>query len=108
MIYHLLLEYADDAGLVDVNIQEASTRISSIATGSREDAAMEISIPKTKAMHIHKKVRVSDTTEEDIASLGFKHICPECERDFPTKRGLSIHQGRWCDGGKLLDPAKAH
>ena len=50
------LEYADDAGLLDENVQDASERISSIAAGSREDAAMEISIPKTKALHIHKKV----------------------------------------------------
>ena len=100
------LEYADDAGLVDVNIQEASTRISSIAKGSREDAAMTISIPKTKVMHVHKKARVSATTEEEIASLDFKHICPDCERDFPTKRGLSVHKGRWCDGGKTLRSRK--
>ena len=51
-------------------------------------------------MHIHKRVKVSETTEEEIASMGFEHICPDCERDFPTKRGLAIHRGRWCDGGK--------
>ena len=34
------LEYADDAGLLDVNIQEPSTRVTKIATGSRNDAAM--------------------------------------------------------------------
>ena len=61
---------------------------------------MEISIPKTKAMHIHKKTRVSETTEDEIAAMGFKFVCPNCSRDFPTKRGCAIHQGRWCDGGK--------
>ena len=44
--------------------------------------------------------------EEDIASMGFKHICPECQRDFPTKRGLAIHIGRWCDGGKTIRSRK--
>ena len=29
------------------------------AAGSRTDAAMDISIPKTKAMHTHKRVAVS-------------------------------------------------
>ena len=58
------LEYADDAGLLDENAEQASTRVTSIATGSKEDAAMEISIPKTKAMHIHKRVKVSETTEQ--------------------------------------------
>ena len=94
------LEYADDAGLLDETAEQASTRLTSIATGSRSDAAMEIFIPKTKAMHIHRKTRVSETTEEDIAAMGFTNICPNCQRDFPTKRGLAVHQGRWCDGGK--------
>ena len=67
---------------------------------------MEISIPKTKALHIHKKIRVPETTDDDIASMGFKHICPSCERDFPNKRGLAIHQGRWCDGGKTVRSRK--
>ena len=100
------LEYADDAGLADADVITASTRVSAIAAGSRKDAAMEISIPKTKTMHIHKRFRVPETTEEDIASMGFKHICPECQRDFPNKRGLAIHIGRWCDGGKTIRSRK--
>jgi len=66
---------------------------------------MEISIPKTKAMHIHKRVRVSKTETEEIAALKLKFVCPDCTRDFPTKHGLSIHKGRkWCLG----DPLKAN
>ena len=98
------LEYADDAALLDQNVQAASRRISSIAAGSRTDAAMEISIPKTKVMHIHPRVRVSKTEPEEIAALKLKHICPACTRDFPTKRGLSIHQARWC----LVSPSEAN
>ena len=98
------LEYADDAGLLDTNVQKASERVSAIAIGSRDDAAMDISIPKTKAMHVHKKVRVSKTETEEIAALKLKYVCPECTRDFPTKRGLSIHQTRWC----LHDPSNAN
>jgi hypothetical protein len=93
------LEYADDAGLLDSNAQQASDRISKIAEGSRSDAAMEISIVKTKAMHVHKKVPVSDTTEDEICNLNLKYKCPNCHKDYPTKRGLAVHQGRWCDGG---------
>ena len=100
------LEYADDAALADVDVSSASTRISAIAVGSRKDASMEISIPKTKAMHIHKRFSVPETTEEDIASMGFLHTCPECQRDFPSKRGLAIHIGRWCDGGKTIRSRK--
>ena len=93
------LEYADDAGLLDKSAEVATPRVTTIAQGSRSDAAMEISVPKTKAMHIHEKARVSETTEEEIAAMKFEHICPNCSRDFPTKRGLAVHQGRWCDNG---------
>ena len=96
------LEYSDDAGLVDVNFHESSTRVTKIATGSRNDSAMEISIPKIKAMHIHKKIRVSETTDDYIASLCFENICHDCQRDFPTKRGLAVHRRRWWDGGKTV------
>ena len=98
------LEYADDASLLDANVQAASRRISSIAAGSRSDAAMEISIPKSKAMHIHPRVRVSKTETGEIAALNLKFACPKCTRDFPTKRGLSIHQARWC----LQAPSEAN
>ena len=57
-------------------------------------------------MHIHKRVRVSEKTDVEIASMGFEHICPECQRDFPTKLGLAIHIGRWCDGGKTVRSRK--
>ena len=89
-----------------VNVKSASKRLSAIAEGSRNDAAMVISIPKTKAMHIHKKVRVSETKEDEIAAMNFHSVCPDCARPFPTKRGLAIHQGRWCDGGKTIRSRK--
>ena len=49
---------------------------------------MVIHLPKTKVMHVHKKRRVEKKTEEEIAEIGLKHVCPEYARDFPTKRGL--------------------
>ena len=94
------LAYADDAGFLDNNTNEASPRLTAISCGSREEAAMDISVPKTKAMHIHKTIEVSDTTESEVISLKLKHKCPDCERSFPSKRGMKIHLKRWCDGGK--------
>ena len=38
------LEYADDAGLIDSNAEQATARISTISEGSRTDATMDISI----------------------------------------------------------------
>ena len=107
------LEYADDAGFLDDGIDMSSARLTSVSRGSREEAAMVISVPKTKAMHIHKTVSVSDTTEDEILALKLPYKCPECERSFPTKRGMNIHLKRWCDGsnsqrsrkGSLADKA---
>ncbi len=67
---------------------------------------MVISIAKTKVMHIHRKTRVTATLESEIAALHLKHKCADCGRDFPTARGLSIHRGRWCDGGRTLRSCK--
>ena len=53
------LEYADDAGLLDDNAQDASQRVTAISCGSKRDASMVISLAKTKAMHIHRKMRVT-------------------------------------------------
>ena len=49
------LEYADDAALIDENVEQASARDTSIAKGSLEEAAMVISIRKSKVMHVHTK-----------------------------------------------------
>jgi len=98
------LEYADDAALIDKDAESASVRTTSIAVGSRTDASMEISIPKTKAMHIHPQVKVTRTETEEIDSLNLKFACPTCTRKFPTRRGCSIHQTRWC----LQDPEYAN
>ena len=74
------LEYADDAGLLNENTEEASQRVTTISIGSKRDAAkrdaaMVISTTKTKTMHIHKKVRVTAATEAEITALKLKHIC---------------------------------
>ena len=110
------LEYADDAGLVDEDTSIASARISSIAKGSREDAAMVISIPKTKTMHVHPTVKVSNTTDEEIEGLKLKHKCPGCGRAFVNLHGMRVHYGKWCNGdpnshsrkGSLADKAVQH
>ena len=93
------LEYADVAALIDENVEQASARLTSIAKGSLEEAAMVISIRKSKVMHIHKKTIVSATTEADVASLNLSHKCSACARKFTKQRGLRFHMARWCDGG---------
>ena len=63
------LGYAEDVGLIDIgNIegcQRASERVSSIAVGSRDDADIGISIPKTKVLHVRRQDDTSATTSEE-------------------------------------------
>ena len=93
-------EYADDAALVDENDALASTRVTALATGSMTDAAMMISIKKSKAMHVHRPMRVDATTEDDVATIGLSHKCDSCGLQFTKKRGLRVYMARWCDGGR--------
>ena len=92
-------EYADDAALIDADATTATARVTAIARGSLNDAAMVISERKSMAMHIHPTTRVSVTTETEVVALQLKHACARCSRTFPTQRGLRIHVSRWCDGG---------
>ena len=93
-------EYADDAALIDGNTTLASARVTALAEGSLEDAAMLISVRKSRAMHVHRTRRVDTTTEEDVAALTLAHKCESCGREFTKQRGLKIHMARWCDGGR--------
>ena len=93
-------EYADDAALIDGNTTLSSARVTALAEGSLKDAAMVISVRKSKAMHVHRTRRVDATTEEDVAALRLTHKCESCGREFTKQRGLKIHMARWCDGGR--------
>ena len=94
------LEYADDVGLLDWTAAEASARVSALASGSRTSASMEMSAPKSKGMHVHIRERLPVSTEVEVEALALPHSCPECERSFPTSRGLAVHRARWCRPGQ--------
>ena len=67
---------------------------------------MEISKPKTKALHIHPRNRVSETTESEVVALSLKYKCGDCQRTFPKQRSLSIHRARWCTHGTKIRSCK--
>ena len=80
----------------------SSERLTNFSVKAEEQAGMKISIQKTKAQHIRKRAKVTETTETDVANLTedkkFKFECGKCGMTYPTKHGLSVHQGRWCKG----------
>ena len=92
-------EYADDAALVDADAATATARVTALAPGSLTDAAMVISLAKSKVMHIHRKTHVNTTTEDEVEAQKLAHKCDACSLTFPPQRVLKIHAARWCDGG---------
>ena len=92
------LGYADDAALVDNDLDVATSRVTSIAKGSKQDADMSINIAKTEVMHVCDQEAVSSTTNEEarkVCSYKCKH--PGCKKVFRNMYGVKCHQGkcRW-------------
>ena len=86
--------------LLDWTATEASDRVSALARGSRLSASMEMSAPKSKGMHIREREALAVSTEAEVEALRLTHSCPECDRAFPTTRGLVVHRARWCRPGQ--------
>ena len=59
-----------------------------------------MSAPTSKGMHVHIRERLPVSTEVEVEALDLPHSCPECERTFPTPRGLAVHRARWCRPGQ--------
>ena len=103
------LGYADDAALLDDDINVSTTRVTSIASGSKLDADMVISVDKTEVMHVEEQGRVAQATIEELqAACTFK--CPHigCERVFHNAHGCKCHAGKcrrknWYEVEKILD-----
>ena len=94
------LEYADDAALIDTAVERCIERINAFAEGAMRDADMEVSIPKTEAMHVKKQAAVSPATMKDVKALEkqnmLKFKCEFCEAAFTSKTGLDHHLREWC------------
>ena len=104
------LGYADDLALTDeggeVGTARATSRVTEIAVGSREEADMEVKIVKTKILHVRPQDPVSDTSCEE-ASKVCNFVCPHlnCGFHFLTKRGMLVHAGR-CEWGNEFEVAR--
>ena len=102
------LGYADDAALLDDNIQTATTRVTKISAGSKRDADMKISIPKTEVMHVQEQGRIPPATAAEARAV-CKYACPNaehgCDRVFFNMHGMKCHYGK-CKWGNEYDVDK--
>ena len=93
------LGYADDLGLLNYadeeGLKKASERITAIAIGSRIDADMKVSLPKTKVLHVQEQDPITETTNDEAKSQ-CKFECPNlgCSFVFASKKGLAIHTSK--------------
>ena len=108
------LGYADDAALLDAEIDVATARVTSIADGSRRDADMDISIEKTEVMHVEEQGRVAPATITELEGV-CKFTCPHagCDRVFLNAHGCKCHAGRcrrkgWFEVEKILEVRWGH
>ena len=103
------LGYADDAALLDCDIDVATARVTSIARGSKQDADMEINASKTEVMHVMEQGRVASATTAELKAV-CKFKCPHvgCPRVFHNAHGCKCHAGKcsrkdWIEVSKILD-----
>ena len=89
-----VLGYTDDAALVSTTAEKLSERVSIIAAGSRAAADMEISIAKTKNLHIRQQTAIKPSTRVEVLAMQstFKHECKFCDQHFKSSRGCKIHE----------------
>ena len=89
------LGYADDAALLDGNLDVATARVTAIAEGSRKDADMHINVDKTKVMAVCKQDKVTPTTKDEAKEV-CKFVCSNagCKRVFFNLHGLKCHEGK--------------
>ena len=94
------LGYADDAAILDNNLDTATERVIVISHGSKQDANMEINIKKTEVMHVQEQDRVSPTTTKEAKGV-CKHACPHhgCHKVFFNIHDCKVYAGkcRWRD-----------
>ena len=89
------LGYADDAALIDSNLEVATARVSAIAQGSKADADMTINTDKTETMHVAAQDKVTRTTNTEAVKV-CKFVCKNvgCDMVFYNAHGAKCHAGR--------------
>ena len=67
-------------------------RLTAIANASRDDADMNVSIPKTFTQHVYRRGKLTVTNAEAKAvEMKYKFKCDFCPRRFKTEKNMQIH-----------------
>lgn len=102
------LGYADDAALTEdgeeEGIQRLAERVTSITSGSRAGADMDINLDKTKTLHVRRQDAVSKTANaeaDEVCAFTCPHLL--CGHKFLNSKGMKIHASRckWKDEFKV-------
>ena len=85
---------AAEVDAVRSDVATSSFKVSMLAKVSRDEAAMEIKISKTKAMLLGSMQTgcVRETDCVNIQPNFTEHECPDCRLGFPTYCGLVHHR----------------
>ena len=84
-----VLGYADDVALISGTVEDMTRRLTAIADGAREDADMNVSLPKTFSHHVHKRANVKvSNAEAKVAESKYKYKCDFCPRRFKTDKNM--------------------
>ena len=88
-----VLGYADDAALAEERIDEMTTRLTTLADASLQQADMQVRMDKTFSHHVKSQQKQTVTEEEAAAAQAkFKVKCDFCERRFKTKAAMYTHR----------------
>ena len=99
-----VLGYADDAALMERQMEEMSKRLTALADESLAQADMRINMTKTFTQHVHERKEIEATEDEaKTVELKYDHKCDFCPRRFKTLRGMRIHRARCQHTAQLRD-----
>ena len=88
-----VLGYADDVALIGPNVEDMTRRLTALANASRDEADMQVSMPKTFTQHVHRRGKLAVTAAEAKAvEKTYKFKCDFCPRRFKTEKNMQIHR----------------
>ena len=83
--------YADDAALVDLDLDNLNKMVNILDKSSESRADMKINASKTFGQKIAKAVKIEHSKEEEYRSFEFSKYCKNCGDGFPCNHGLKVH-----------------